>query len=79
MKMPLMATTPSTDGRLLVDQREAARLLSLSTRTVYLMSKDGRLPCLRIGRSVRYSPVDLAAWIAANSSARPAGTAEAKD
>ncbi len=52
---------------MLVNQREAARLLSVSTRTVYVMTRDGRLPCVRIGRSVRYSPAQLANWIQAET------------
>jgi excisionase family DNA binding protein len=48
---------------LLVTAREAARMLSLSERTVWGLSKAGELPTVRIGRSVRYDPRDLQAWI----------------
>ena len=39
--------------KLLLDPKEAARLLSVAPRTVYALVAAGRIPCVRIGRSVR--------------------------
>ncbi len=47
----------------LVDATEAARLLSISTRTLWTMTDRGEIPCVRIGRAMRYSVDDLRAWI----------------
>lgn len=48
---------------LLVDAREAARMLSISTRTLWSLTDCGEIPCVRIGRSVRYSVEALRGWI----------------
>jgi len=68
---PTQAATPfargkevSPVGELMVGTREAARLLSLSERTLWtLTAPRGPIPAVRIGRIVRY-PVDaLRDWV----------------
>lgn len=49
---------------LLVVPREAAKLLSISERTLFGLEKAGKIPSVRMGRSVRYSPEVLREWIA---------------
>jgi excisionase family DNA binding protein len=49
---------------LLVDAREAARLLSVSARTLWRLTKDGEVPSVRIGRRVLFAPDALRAWVA---------------
>ncbi len=51
---------------LLVDPREAARLLSVSVRKLWSLTfeQEPALPHLKLGRLVRYSTGDLQAWIA---------------
>ena len=39
--------------------KEAATLLAVSTRTLWAMTNSGQIPCVRLGRSVRYDPGDL--------------------
>ena len=51
---------------LLIDRREAARLLGISPRKLWDLSNIGELPVMRIGNALRYDPNDLRAWIAAN-------------
>ncbi len=46
--------SPMPDDRIAVDSREAARLLGISERSLYTLTKAGRIPCFRLGRSVRY-------------------------
>ncbi|UCD49798.1 MAG: helix-turn-helix domain-containing protein [Phycisphaerales bacterium] len=48
---------------LLVDVREAARLLSVCERTVFNMVERGELTPVRIGRAVRFAVDDLGAWV----------------
>jgi hypothetical protein len=62
--------TPSANGEapkspaLLVDSREAARLLAVSERTLWsLTSPRGPIRSVRIGRSVKYDPRDLQAFV----------------
>ncbi len=54
------------DGKLLLTEREAAKALSVCQRTLWQLRSDGHIPCVRIGRAVRYRPADLRAWIAAH-------------
>lgn len=49
---------------LLLEPREAARMLRISERTLATFTANGTLPVTRIGRSVRYSPTALRLWIA---------------
>ncbi|MDX1965425.1 MAG: helix-turn-helix domain-containing protein [Pirellulales bacterium] len=48
---------------LLVDSKTAARMLSICTKTLWQMTREGELPCLRVGRRTLYSPAKLQAWI----------------
>jgi excisionase family DNA binding protein len=52
MTQALLLTTP-----------QAARSLAISERTLWDLTKRGEIPVVRIGRSVRYDPEDLKAWI----------------
>ena len=54
---------PTTD-RLLFTPRDAARTLAVSGRTLWAMTAPrGPIPCVRIGRSVRYYVDDLRGFI----------------
>ena len=61
-----MQTTsqPSSFPPMLLTSREAAKLLNISERTLWQVTRDGKLPCIRIGRAVRYDFHDLHAFIA---------------
>jgi excisionase family DNA binding protein len=48
---------------LLVDSREAARLLCVSESTLKRLTASGELKSVRFLRTVRYSPAELTAWI----------------
>lgn len=54
-----MKSTDHSKERLLVDALEAARLLMISTRTLWTLTRSGQLPAVRIGRAVRYRPESL--------------------
>jgi excisionase family DNA binding protein len=58
----------SFDDRLLVCSRDAARLLSISERTLWSLVNDGEIACIRIGTCKRYSLKDLEAFIASRTS-----------
>jgi excisionase family DNA binding protein len=67
-------------GPLLLTSRQAAEALAISERKLWDLTKRGDIPVVRIGRSVRYAPADLQAWIesktkraGAAASARPTG------
>ena len=56
-----------TKPALLVDARDAARMLAVSPRKLWAMTFEETpgLPFVRCGRLVRYSPDDLRRWIEA--------------
>lgn len=57
---------PPEDQELLIDSREAAKLLKVSSRTLWSMQKEGRMPApIRIGRVVRWSYEALKRWVEA--------------
>jgi excisionase family DNA binding protein len=49
----------AANERLLVTVAEAAKMLSLSRRTLWRLTKAGKLPAVRYGRAVRYSVDEL--------------------
>ena len=61
----LMQNTTQTTPRLLLTPREAAQTLAISPRKLWEVTKTGGLPCVRIGRAVRYDITDLQSWITA--------------
>jgi excisionase family DNA binding protein len=64
VKKAMTPTAPTTLARpLLLTRRQAAQTLAIGERTLWELTRSGAIPCLRIGRAVRYSPLDLQAWI----------------
>jgi excisionase family DNA binding protein len=66
------ATKPSTvhlDGPLLRPD-EAARLLAVKTNWIYEAVRDGRLPCLRLGRHIRFTRLMLEQWLVESAEPR---------
>lgn len=63
-----MASTPDrhepADEPLLLTARDAARLLACSERTLWKLTDTQEIPCVRIGRAVRYALEDLKAFVA---------------
>jgi excisionase family DNA binding protein len=51
------------DGPLLRPD-QAAELLSVKTSWIYEATRNGRLPCLRIGRHIRFTRAMLEEWLA---------------
>ena len=65
---PIKAGSPSQakvdlSQRILLRSSEAARLLAISPRTLHDLTRTGVLQCVRVGRSVRYSPKILEEWV----------------
>ncbi len=53
------------DATLLLNSKEAARLLRMSTRNLYKLLASGRIPPpVRIGRAVRWNYQQIEAWVA---------------
>jgi excisionase family DNA binding protein len=49
--------------RLLLTPSEAAAALRISPRLLWSKTKLGEIPCVRIGKAVRYSAAALQEWI----------------
>jgi excisionase family DNA binding protein len=49
---------------LLLTPRQAAQALAISERTLWTLTDRGDVPCVRIGRLVRYPADALQQWIA---------------
>jgi excisionase family DNA binding protein len=59
----------STDGLIVLDEplmtpAEAAQLLRVRVSWIYDAVRDGRLPCLRVGRHIRFTRPILEQWLA---------------
>ena len=50
-------------SRLLLTPNEAAAALRISPRLLWSKTKLGEIPCVRIGKAVRYAPSALQEWI----------------
>ena len=50
---------PTSNSIQLLKPADAAQLLAISERTLWTLTKEGKIPCVRLGRSVRYSVEDL--------------------
>ena len=58
---------PSVAPRLLWTRREAAAALSISERTLWTLTDEKQIPCVRIRRSVRYDPTAIRSWVQAQN------------
>jgi excisionase family DNA binding protein len=56
---PLPSTPP-----LLISERETARLLGISPRSVFTLAAGGKLPYVKIGRLKKFAVADINAFIA---------------
>jgi excisionase family DNA binding protein len=55
---------PPDDQGLLIDSKEAAKLLKVSQRTLWRLQSSGEMPPpIRIGRAVRWSLETLKKWV----------------
>ena len=59
--------TGSIPSPLALRPREAAKALGISPRLLWQLTKDGHVPCVRVGdgkrKAVLYPIVDLQAWL----------------
>ncbi len=55
----------------LINAAAVAALLGVSTWRIYELARAGLLPSVRLGRTLRFDPDALRAWIDAGGSAEP--------
>ena len=56
---------------LLIDSKAASAMLGMGTRRLWSLTNCNAIPSRKIGRSVRYSPRELHAWIDAGCPTEP--------
>ncbi len=56
---------------LLITARNASDLLGIAPRRLWALTNSRAIPSRRIGRSVRYAPIELAAWVALGCPVQP--------
>jgi excisionase family DNA binding protein len=59
------AASPRHDGPQLLTLEEVANFLRLHPRTLRRLVAGGRIPCMRIGRAIRFVQGDVFAWLQA--------------
>jgi excisionase family DNA binding protein len=57
------ATRLASEPENLLRPREAAKMMTVSERTLWKLVTSCEIPCVRIGRSVRYDPIAPRRWI----------------
>lgn len=55
----------------LLRTREVAQYLAISERKLWELTNRGDIPCVRVGRAVRYDPADLQRWIEEKKRSNP--------
>jgi predicted DNA-binding transcriptional regulator AlpA len=56
-------TTPDATPSLLIDAKVARKVLCLGQRRLWELTNCKAIPSRKIGKSVRYSPAELVAWV----------------
>lgn len=59
-----VAAPSEQGGEALLTAQEVAERIGAGVQRVWELCRDGRLPCIRVGRQVRIAPSALAKWIA---------------
>ena len=70
-----MSATP----KLLLSPKEAAQLLSISERTLWTITKQGAIACIRIGAAKRYEVKELERFIASRARTAPSKICRTQD
>ncbi|MDP3971705.1 MAG: helix-turn-helix domain-containing protein [Candidatus Nanopelagicales bacterium] len=59
--------TTLADVEPLLSVTAVAAVLDLPLSTVYGLARTGEIPCVKIGRAVRFSPAAIRSWLAERS------------
>ena len=72
------ASLIDTGGRLAFRPHEAAKALGISARTLWQWTRDGKIPHVRMGKTILYPVAELRAWLAAQVAQQAVGTIAAE-
>ena len=71
-ELPFDSVAPVGDRRQLLDIAAVAEQLGTSVRHIRRLVQERRIPVVRVGRLIRFDPVDIDAWLDKHrSSAEP--------
>ena len=65
-----------SENRFLLTPRETAKRLAISERHLFELTRTGQLPCVRVGRNVRYSVETIQKWMRDTESNNQPSTTE---
>lgn len=60
---PVAAERADDETVINLDERQAAKFLGIGARTLWQLRKEGSVPYVRIGRSIRYPKPLLVKWL----------------
>jgi excisionase family DNA binding protein len=63
---PALTLTCPNDGHGLLTAEQVAECLGISVRMVYELTRQGRIPHVKLGRYYRYRPEAIEAWLIEN-------------
>ncbi|MBX3322572.1 MAG: helix-turn-helix domain-containing protein [Phycisphaeraceae bacterium] len=63
---------------ILVKPKYIEDALSMCSRTVWALTRCGAIPSYRVGRSIRYSPDEVQAWVRAGCPTEPGSGAKVR-
>lgn len=66
---------PSRKAPRMLRVAEVAKRLDLPEKRLYILAREGIIPHVRLGRSIRFNEAEIEAWIAAGGAGYP-GTQE---
>lgn len=58
-------STATQEQRITLTEKDVAQMLGVSDRTVWQLRKDGKIRCIKIGASVRYTRAEVDRFIEA--------------
>ena len=60
-----MYQAPTTDRPRMLRVAEVAKRLDLPEKRLYILAREGIIPHVRLGRSIRFNEAEIEAWITA--------------
>jgi len=63
LQLPFDSVAPVVDRRRLLDIAAVAEQLGTSVRYIRRLVQERRIPVVRVGRLIRFDPLDLEAWL----------------
>lgn len=77
-----MATTslehPTVNTKRMLRASDVAELLDLPVKRVHILAREGVIPRIKVGRQVRFNPIEIQAWLNEGGSDYPSEDRDAQ-